>query len=346
MEKIFTLDIGLGTQDFMLYIENENPRNFPKLVMPSPSKIIAEKILKLARKGKNILLTGYTMGGGANTIAIKQALKKVKIYAFEKAALTISDDLNKVREMGIEIVKSYDNNVEAEIVEMKDVDLYAYEEILKIFNITLPEKIAIAVQDHGFSPNESNRRFRFKLFEKMIKKSPYIHSFLFPASKIPKEFNRMRSVVECVEDFGNENGREFDIYIADTVFSAIAGCMIDVKDFPALLINFGNGHTVGAIIDRDGKIHSLFEHHTSIIKNIDIKKFIDDFIKGKIDNEDVFNQGGHGAYIGDIVDVRDIVVTGPNSRLVEFREANPFGDVMLVGNAGLIEMMKNAMAGV
>ena len=81
------------------------------------------------------------------------------------------------------------------------------------------------------------------------------------------------------------------------------------------------------------------EHHTSIIRKIDFDKLIRRFIKGEVTNEEIFNQGGHGAYIGEVVDVRDVVATGPNI-LPGFREANPAGDVMIVGNVGMLELLK------
>jgi len=331
MVSIFTLDVGSGTQDFLLFKEGENIRNCPKMILPSPTQLIARKVREATSNKKNIVLRGYTMGGGPCTKAIKDHIKAgLRVYAEERAALTISDDIEKVKKIGIEIIKDGEA-VDAIEIKMGDVDQPFFEQVLEKIGEKLPEIAIIAVQDHGFSPHESNRRFRFRMFEEMMKKSGYIHSFLFHSSEVPKHFNRMTSVVESVEFE--------DVYVIDTVFAAIAGCMLDVKEFPALLLNFGNSHTIGAVVDKNGYIYSLFEHHTRIMREKGIEgteKFIKKFLNGEISNEDVFNDGGHGAFIREVVDVKDVVATGPNMHLCRYRIANPVGDVMIIGNLGMI----------
>ncbi|AEA48127.1 DUF1786 domain-containing protein [Archaeoglobus veneficus] len=337
---LFTLDVGSGTQDFLLF-KDENIRNCPKMILPSPTRIVAGKIREATRQGKDIYLTGYTMGGGACVKAIKEHLNAgLKVYAEENPALTIADDLEKVKQMGILLSKP---EGDVAVIEMRDVDIEFFRNVLEAVGEKLPPTMVVAVQDHGFSPHESNRRFRFKMFERMIKRSGYLHDFLFPAEKIPGEFNRMMSVAQSVKDFCNDEGVELELYVIDTVFAAIAGCMLDVTDFPALLLNFGNSHVVGAVADKDGRICSLFEHHTSVMRNKGtngIEEFIERFVKGEISNEDVFNDMGHGAYVGEIVEVRDIVATGPNVHLCNYRIANPAGDIMIVGNLGMAELFE------
>ncbi|MBE8538736.1 DUF1786 family protein [Geoglobus acetivorans] len=334
--KVFTLDVGTGTQDFLLYIEGENVRNCPKAVMPSPTKIVAEKVRKLAAGGEDILLTGYTMGGGPSSRAIRDALDRVNVYAFEKPALTINDNLQRVEELGIRIVDEVVENTHE--VFMTDVDMAAYSSMLESFGIGVPDKFVVAVQDHGFSPTESNRKFRFRVFEKVLNNSPYLESFLYSADDVPGHYNRMKSAVTAVLDF---LGGEAEVYVIDTVFAAIGGAMLDAVEFPALVMNFGNGHTVFAVIDRDGRIYSLMEHHTSIVKNMDVKELAGKFIRGELDNETVYEQGGHGAWIDAVVDVKDFVKTGPNAHIADFREANPAGDVMVVGNLGMVNLLKS-----
>ncbi|WP_456370629.1 DUF1786 family protein [Geoglobus sp.] len=338
---IFTLDVGTGTQDFLLYIEGENIRNCPKAVMPSPTKVVAKRVRNAAESGSDILLTGYTMGGGPSSKAIRDAAKKVRVYAYKKPALTINDDLNRVKAEGIAIVDERPGSDNLTEIELGDVNLNAYSTMLSSFGIELPDRLVISVQDHGFSPGESNRRFRFRMFERVLKGSPYLDSFLYPAEKIPEHYNRMRAVAEAVRDYGEAVGRDFELYVIDTVFSAIAGAMLDVREFPALVMNFGNGHTVFAVVDRDGRIYSLMEHHTSIVRRMDVSRLAGQFIRGELTNDIVFEQGGHGAYIDSVVEVRDFVATGPNAQLSDFREANPVGDVMVVGNVGMVSLLKS-----
>lgn len=331
--NIFTLDVGTGTQDFFLYNSKENLRNCIKMVLPSPTKLVARKIRECTSNKEDIFFTGYTMGGGPVTKAVNNHLRAgLNVYAEEKAALTFSDNLEKVRDMGVQLVNSHPD-LEAHEIELKDIDIHFFRHLLDSLNDRADVYI-IAVQDHGFSPHESNRKFRFKTFEKIMRQNGYIHSFLFPSSQVPAAFNRMKSVTERLKNEGIE-----DIFLMDTVFAAIAGCMLDVKEFPALLINFGNSHTVGAVVDNDGLIHSLFEHHTRILRGKGeegIESFINSFLKGEISNEDVFNDRGHGAYIREVVEVKDSAITGPNMHLSSRRAANPSGDIMITGNLGLI----------
>jgi len=279
------------------------------------------------------------MGGGPCSKAIKTALKKVRVYAFESPALTINDNIDEVVKEGIEIVREKPNTQNIVEIRMGDVDLNLYSSFLSMFGIDVPENLVIGVQDHGFSPNESNRKFRFRVFERVLKERPYLDSFLYNERKIPEFYNRMKAVAESVKDFEMNNDLSFNLHVVDTVFPAIAGAMMDVRDFPAFIANFGNGHTVFAVVDRDGRIYSLMEHHTKILRKMNIDELVMKFIRGEVTNEDVFNQGGHGAFVDEIVDVKDFVSTGPNSSMSSFRTANPIGDVMVVGNIGMLILL-------
>ena len=334
---VFTLDIGTGTQDFLLYSGN-NVKNNLKMILPSPTKIVARKINNATKLRKNLLLKGYTMGGGPCKFAIKKHLDAgLKVYAEEKAALTFADNLDKVRQMGIDIVEEDFNLEDAIEIELKDVDFNLFMPIIEQCCEEKPEKYVIAVQDHGFSPLESNRVFRFRIFENFLKKDGYLTSFLYKSDEIPEFFNRMLSVVETIEKY-DENA---EVYVIDTVFAAIAGCMLDVIEFPALLLNFGNSHIIGAVVDKDGFILSLFEHHTNILMKRGLKgieNFINDFLKGEITNEDVLKDNGHGAFVREVVDVKEIVMTGPNA-IGNYKLANPIGDIMIVGNLGMLNLL-------
>lgn len=326
--SVFTLDVGSGTQDFMLFAE-ENIRNCPKAILPSPTKLIARRI---ERADRDIYLHGYTMGGGAITWAVRKHLERYRVYADERAALTFSDDLEKVREMGV-IIGEPDGDVVS--IETKDVDMPFFAEFISNMGYEMPEKYTIAVQDHGFSPKISNRIFRFRMFERLIKRNPAVESFLFHSSKIPMEFNRMRDAARSVLDY-----IEGDVYVIDTVFAAIAGCAISAREFPALLVNFGNSHLTAAVVNRDLEVRALLEHHTPVLKRRgeNIERLLERFVEGRIDNEYILKDGGHGCYIEEVLDVRDSVCTGPNAEMANIREAD--GDPMIVGNLGMLLLLE------
>jgi uncharacterized protein (DUF1786 family) len=308
------------------------------MVLPSPTRVIASKIERMTEKGRNILLTGYTMGGGPCTFAAKHHLAVgLRIASLPKPALTFNDDLERVRAMGVEIVEEPFLQEGWERIEMKDVMLSELKSLFDALSIELPERIFVAVQDHGFSPKMSNRRFRFKIFEKVAENGD-IYSFFYFEREVPDYFNRMTSVVESIKDFGNAEGFNFEILVVDTVFAALVGAMIDARDFPAFIVNFGNSHTIGAVVGEDGEIHSLFEHHTSILRKRGkewIASFLQNFVNGRISDEDVFNDGGHGAYVKELVEPKDFVSIGPNSELSPYRIAELY-DTMVAGNLGMV----------
>jgi len=328
-ESVFTLDVGSGTQDFMLFAE-ENVRNCPKAILPSPTRILARKIERIER---DIFLHGYTMGGGAITFAVREHLKKYRVFATERAALTFADSLEKVRKMGIVIGEPED---EVTTIETKDVDMLFFSNLISKMGYEMPNYYLIAVQDHGFSPNVSNRVFRFRMFEKLLKKNPSIESFLFYHKEVPQEFNRMRDAAQSVLDFVNG-----EVFVVDTVFAAIAGCAMQVENFPALLANFGNSHLTAAIVDEELKIRALMEHHTPVLRRRgrdEIKKLLERFERGELSNEYVLNDEGHGCYYEEVLEVRERLCTGPNAHLSPFREVS--GDPMVVGNLGMMFMLE------
>jgi uncharacterized protein (DUF1786 family) len=306
---------------------------------------VAQKIRQA--KG-DVFLKGYTMGGGENKKAVREKVSAGrKVYATEKAALSFADNIDDVKNMGVILTESPDTS-DLDTIETKDVDLNLFSSLLSGIGEEMPERLIIAVQDHGFSPDESNRVFRFRKFRERLENEPFLHSFLFHQDEVPECYNRMLSVVESIHDYGEKEGFDFEVNVIDTVFAAISGAMMDAKEFPALVINYGNGHTVGAIVDRDGGVFALFEHHTSAIRRKGKEWFdrlVGRFVRGELSNEEVLESGGHGAITLKAVDVKDFVATGPNASLSDFREANPAGDVMVVGNLGMVSLYARKYGG-
>jgi|Deesub1362A_J573_1020465.scaffolds.fasta_scaffold00136_55 uncharacterized protein (DUF1786 family) len=328
---ILTMDIGMGTQDILLYDPSRKLQNCPKLILPSPTIIKSREISQATEQSMPVYLKGYIMGGGAVTMAVKNHLKAgLDVYAEKQAAYTFSDDLDKVLRWG---VKFEEPDKPVKEVVLKDVDESIIREILERIYEPWPDIALIAVQDHGFSPDVSNRKFRFAKFKEILKKNSRLSAFLFSKNTLPDYFSRMKSLYEYLSG---------EIYVMDTVFSSMIGAWLSVDTFPALIVNFGNGHTVGGVIGEDMEVYSLFEHHTSIIRNRDVGDFFARFIAGKLTNRDVFEDGGHGCAVFEVVEPKEIVVTGPNSDIYFSQGyhgtlANPAGDVMVVGNLGLIE---------
>lgn len=327
MEPVFTLDVGSTTQDFVLFAD-KNLRNCLKAVLPSPTRLIAKRI---ENTEEDIFLYGYTMGGGAITRAVRKHIEKgFKVFATKRSALTFADNLEKVREMGVILAE----NSDALRIKTADVDMEFFSKFLNQIGHSLPQIYAIAVQDHGFAPNESNRIFRFKMFREVIERRRNLERLLFSERELPMEFNRMFDAMRSVKDF-----YESDVFVTDTSFAVISG-MAEFSKLPALLINFGNSHTTAAVIDRDWEVKSIVEHHTNILVEKGgeyIKWFFEKFLKGEIDNEYVLSDLGHGCYVREVLDVKEIVCTGPYASLGVYEEIR--GDPMTVGNLGLRAML-------
>jgi len=77
----------------------------------------------------------------------------LKVYAPPSAAATINDNLDRVAQMGVTIQEEMPAG--AKRISTGDIDIFALKEAFGLFDIDLPEDIAVAVQDHGFSPDRS-----------------------------------------------------------------------------------------------------------------------------------------------------------------------------------------------
>ncbi len=337
---ILTIDVGAGTQDIVLFKENINPENSTKFIIPSPTRMKAREIQEATLNREAIYLKGHVMGGGAVTFALKKHLSAgLKAYAEKEPALTFSDRIEDVKSWGVAIGKP---DIECREIILKDIDEKLISGLLALAGEEKPDTMLIAVQDHGFSPDRSNREFRFEKFVEILKGDSSLASLLFTERTLPSSFNRMSAIYEYLDG---------DVHVMDTVFSAMLGASTEIKRFPALVINFGNSHTVFGIIDDDFRIHSLLEHHTSILKKRNLKDIILRFISGKTTWEEIFEDGGHGCVIFDVTEPREIVVCGPNADMflsagLEGRKVFPSGDIMISGNVGLLAgyLLKKGMS--
>lgn len=223
---------------------------------------------------------------------------------------------------------------------MCDVDKPALEKALELFGISLPDNFAVAVQDHGYSPLASNRIFRFEYFRDVIKNGGTLNSFVYKGN-IPERFSRMKAVERTLPG----------ALLMDTGMAAIRGALLDENAKPPYLaVNIGNGHTLAGVVD-DGRLVSYLEHHTHQMTANKLDDYLKRLCSGTLDFREVFDDGGHGCYIGESVDKPgSILVTGPWREIMrrsklELRFAAPFGDMMLTGCFGLMDAYINYASG-
>jgi uncharacterized protein (DUF1786 family) len=96
------IDVGGGTQDILLWQPDTPIENCVKLVLPSQTVVVANRIRRCTSQSVPIFLTGNLMGGGACVGALQQHLQAGHtVYAEVGAALTIYDNLDRVRGLGV-----------------------------------------------------------------------------------------------------------------------------------------------------------------------------------------------------------------------------------------------------
>ena len=156
--KILTIDVGTGTQDIFLYDSRVDLENGFKLIVPSPTMIVHRQLKDATRRGEAVLLTGVTMGGGPSQWAAEaHARAGLPVYATPEAARSFNDDLERVDEMGIQVV-SEDEAValpdRVKRIELRDFDFAAIATAFGKFGVALDDlaAVAVAVFDHGERP--------------------------------------------------------------------------------------------------------------------------------------------------------------------------------------------------
>ena len=337
--SLLAVDVGAGTQDILLYQEEVPIEGSTKMVLPSQTTLVGTRINRARLSGRDVFLRGPIMGGGASTAAVRWHLAAgLEVYATPSAAASINDNLERVAALGVKIQEEAPPS--AEIIETGDIDIPALRAAFQLFDIELPKDIAVAVQDHGYSPEKSNRLVRFEHLTEAIRSGGGLEAFAY--RQPPQAMTRMQAVRDTLAREG------FEPLLMDTGPAAIFGAALDSRFLdPAMIINFGNGHTVAAILD-GGRITAIFEHHTSDLSPEKLRDFAQKLCNGTIKNSEVFEDGGHGAYIDSVPGkIMSTLVTGPRrdgflqSRAIEGAvPASPGGDMMITGCIGLVEAWK------
>lgn len=337
--SLLAIDVGAGTQDILLYDPEVPLEGSTKMILPSQTVLVGNRINRARMMGRDVFLCGPTMGGGSSTAAVRWHLAAgLKVFATPSAAATINDDLQKVAALGIVICEEAPS--QALEVKTGDIDIAALQKAFALFDLDLPQDIAVAVQDHGFSPHSSNRLYRFECLAQAIRSGGRLKDFAYRDP--PQNMTRMLAVQGTLKEAG------FRPLLMDTGPAALFGAALDLDDEkPALVINFGNGHTVAAVLAA-GRITGIFEHHTSEISPEKLGRLVRELCQGTIKSSEVFLDGGHGAYVESVPGkVEKILVTGPRRQsflscgaIPGSVAASPAGDMMITGCIGLLEAWK------
>lgn len=354
--KILTVDIGTGTQDIYLYDSRLDLENGLKLVVPSPTMIVRQKIQLATRRREPVLLSGVIMGGGPNAWAAEDHIRAgLPLYATPSAARSFNDDLAKVQAMGIQLLSEDEADRLPESVsriELQDFDFLAIANALSVFGVSLEglTAVAVAVFDHGDAPPDiSDRQFRFDYLDERIRSENRLSAFAFLSDQIPPILTRLKAVSESARRSALPVLEEIPLIVMDTAPAAVLGATFDPivrRRSRVVIANVGNFHTLAFRLGPGG-IEGVFEHHTGFLDQPKLESLLKRLADGTLSHADVFGDHGHGALIYEPDPLSldgegfGVVVTGPRRSLMRGSSlkpyfAVPFGDMMIAGCFGLL----------
>jgi uncharacterized protein (DUF1786 family) len=347
--RLLAIDIGTGTQDILLWQSGVEAENLIQMVMPSPTVLVERRVRAATRSGKDVVLTGVTMGGGPGAWAIMDHLRAgYRVFATPEAARTLDDDLDRVASDGVRLVADADEAPgAASRVELRDLDLDAIGRALGAFEIA-PEYdgLLVAAFDHGAAPpGYSDRAFRFDYLAQTIGRTGRLAELSYLRDDLPPSLTRLAAVASCVP-------QGLPLVLMDTGAAAALGALDDHRVHGArypLLVNVGNFHTLAFQMVPDGgrngdlTVRGLFEHHTGELKPGQLDGLLDRLASGSLNNEEVFDTQGHGALMRSRTPVQPdlCAVTGPRRAMMSSSQHRPYfavphGDMMLAGAFGLL----------
>lgn len=336
---MLAVDVGAGTLDVLVAEQDQRPENWPKLVVPSRSAAVARQIGAATAERRAVVFRGPTMGGGADSRAMKAHVAAgLPFFATAPAALTFDDDLAAVGAAGVQVLDEAEaeREVQRDAVDVRsgDVDLGALAKALACLAVpTAVTAAAVAAQDHGFSPMASNRILRFRTWERAVAEHRPLSSLFWRVESIPTLLTRLRAAANCLAPLG------VPILAGDTGPAALLGAM--GADTSAILVNVGNGHTI-CVVALDGRLAGVLEHHTGCLDERRLAVLLRRFLAGEVTDDEVRADGGHGAVLRSPVPTGlPLLVTGPRRDLLvvpdlAVRFPAPYGDMMMTGPAGLL----------
>lgn len=337
---LISIDVGGGTQDIFVYLEGQSIENCPKMVMPSPTRLVARKIRRATSERRPVFLFGETMGGGVCGSAARDHLAAgLPLYATSSAALTFYDDLRRVEQMGVTLADEPPSD--AVRIRMGDVDTDAIRAALGGFGVEAPADWAVAVQDHGCSPDTSNRETRFRWYREFIDGGGRLGGLAFRDP--PELFTRMLAVKKVLPG----------AVVMDTGPAAIMGALQDRavgrhREEGLIVVNAGNFHVMCAMVLGERMV-GLFEHHTGRLDTPSLSGMLERFRAGELTNREVLDDGGHGCYVDRASIERGsfsfVAVTGPRRDILRSEKTHmavPYGDMMLTGCFGLVEAARKS----
>src|SRR5216684_1451728 len=258
--RILAADVGTGTQDILLFESGKTIENNFKLVMPSPTVIVAERIKRATERGQAILLTGVTMGGGPSHWAARDhALAGYQVAVTPEAVRAF--DLDPSVD-GLAIA-AFDHGAAPPGISDRRFRFDFIEQTVR--RQPVPSAFAYAAPD---TPADLTRL-------RSIAKSSARYLQLSGSSL------------------------DAPLLLMDTGSAAALGALEDPLvrgQSESILCNVGNFHTLAFHLV-EGQIVGIFEHHTGEIDHSRLEQMLVKLANGTLTNAEGFDTSVHGALI-------------------------------------------------
>ena len=347
MSRFLLVDIGAGTMD-VLYCDTASAQHY-KAVVKSPVLTVAAMAEGLPG---NLVVSGVEMGGGPITEVLKKRADTSEVLMTDAAAATLSHTPDRIREWGIQTIGESDvgefkKNPRYSHLTVQDLDIKRLEKIVTAFGVAFEfDAVGVCAQDHGVPPpGVSHLAYRHDINRTVLEKHPYPHALLYRSTEVPKTLNRLTAIARCAEKLPTA-----EVFVMDSGMAAILGASVDTlasSKTNIMVLDIATSHTVAAAL-AGGELAGYFEYHTRDITLNRMESLLCELAEGKLTNDDILREGGHGAYVRrpigfDTVEI--ILATGPKRRLIETSRlpmtlGAPWGDNMMTGTVGLLEAIR------
>jgi len=347
MSRFLMVDVGAGTMD-VLYFDEDSDLHY-KAVVKSPVRDLAEKAGAIPG---NLVVTGNEMGGGAISNVLRQRAQDHEVVMSVSSASTIHHDIEKVRSSGIRVVedaeaKELQHRPGYSMLNLSDLQEDRIKRIVEGFGVPFSfDVLGVCAQDHGVSaPGMSHLDFRHNIFKAALDEDPFPHTLLYKGGNVPSAMNRLRSIAESAVMFPTD-----EVYVMDSGMAAILGASMDTmakSKERVMIVDVATSHTLGAALMGD-ELAGFFEYHTRDITLERLEQLLPDLANGRLDHEQILEEGGHGAYNRKAFgfdNTEVILANGPKRRLMIGSKlpivfGAPFGDNMMTGTVGVLEAIR------
>lgn len=328
---VLCLDIGSGTQDALLARPGLECENWPRFVLPSPARMVAQRIREMTLLRRPVWLYGGNMGGGF-TQAVKEHLAAgFALSATLAASRGVHDSEDVVHGLGVEIRNSCPEGSVPIFLTDYAPDFWAG--LLRHASLPQPHFVLAAAQDHGFHEH-GNRLGRMHAWAGLLETSPDPAGWVYNTP--PPALTRLHALHE-------KTGGP----VTDTGTCALLGALSEPEIMNRsfregiTIINVGNSHTVAALVYQ-GKVRGLYEHHTGMRSVDELLDDLKQFRNHWLPAETVRGTGGHGSAFGpscpEAGGYEPAYILGPRRAMLcgHGRFIAPHGDMMMAGSFGLL----------